>query len=74
VDTNNHLNEVFLSFNRLLLPGFQLVDNFSDHFYFYIVNCKNTGVKNAHLYTFDKIFDDFLSNCQAQFTPEGESP
>ena len=47
VDTNNQLNEVYPSFNRLhkeLLPGFQLVDNFADHFSFNTVNCKNTEV------------------------------
>jgi len=65
VDINNHLNKVFLFFDRLhkkLLPGFQLVDNFPDHFSFHIVNYKDTEVKNAYFYTFDKIFKDFLSN------------
>ena len=65
VDTKNCLNEVFPSFNRLykeLLPRFWLVDNFSNHFSFYTANHKDTEVKNAHLYTLDKIFDNFLSN------------
>ena len=68
MDTNNHLNKVFLSFNRLhkeLSPGFQLVDNLSNHFSFHTVNYKDTEVKNAYLHTLDKIFDDFLSNYQA---------
>jgi len=65
VDTNNQLNEVYPSFNRLnkeLLPGFQLVDNFADHFSFNTVNCKNIEVNNAHICTLNKIFDDFLLN------------
>jgi len=65
INTNNHLNKVFLFFDRLhkeLSPRFQLVDNFSDYFSFYTVNCKDTEVKNAYLYTLDKIFDNSLSN------------
>ena len=44
------------------MPGFQLVDNFADHFSFNTVNCKNTEVKNAYICTLNKIFDDFLLN------------
>ena len=65
VDSNNHLNKVLSFFNRLhkeLMPKFWLVDNFSDCFSFYIVNCKDIEVKNAYLCTLDKIFDDSLSN------------
>jgi len=65
MDTNNCLNEVLLSFDKLhkeLSPGFQLVDNLSDHFSFHTVNCKDTEVKNAHLHTLDKIFDNTLKS------------
>ena len=61
----NHAWQVYPSFNRLykeLLPGFQLVDNFADHFSFNTVNFKNTEVKNTHICTLNKIFDDFLLN------------
>ena len=65
MDTNNCLNKFFLSFNRLykeLLSRFWLVDNFSDPFSFHTINHKDTEVKNAYLYTLDKIFDNSLSN------------
>jgi len=44
------------------LPGFWLVDNFSNHLSFHTVNYKDTEVENTHLYILDKIFDNFLSN------------
>ena len=65
INTNNHLYKIFPFFDRLykeLLPRFQLVDNFSNHFSFYTVNYKDTEVKNAYIYTLDKIFDNLLSN------------
>ena len=65
VNTNNWLNKGFLFFDRLhkkLLSGFWLVDNFPDYFSFYTVNCKNIEVKNTHLYTLDKIFENSVSN------------
>jgi len=83
VNTNNWLNENFPFFNRLNKEpflGFWLVDNFSDQFFFHIVNYKDTEAKNTHWNNLNKIFDEFLSNsklflsflmlvlCQAWFT------
>jgi len=52
IDTNNCLNKVFPTFNRLykkLSSGFQLVDTFPDHFPFHTVNCKDNKIKNTYL-------------------------
>jgi len=52
VDINNCLNGIFPSFDpfyKELSSGFKLVDNFSDHFYFYTVNCKDKESKEAYL-------------------------
>ena len=65
IDTNNCLNKVFPTFNRLykkLFSGFQLVDTFPDHFPFHTVNRKDNKIKNAHLQNLDKILEDSLSN------------
>ena len=65
IDSNNWLNKVFSTFNRLhkkLSSSFRLVDNFSNCYSFYTVNWKNTEVKNAYLCFLDKIFDNSLSN------------
>jgi len=56
---------VYLFFNKPhkeLLPGFQLIDNFSNHFSFNTVNSKDTEVKNTHIYTLNKIFNNFFLN------------
>ena len=65
VDTNNYLNKVYLSFNILykdLLPGFHLVDNFPNHFSFYTVNWKNIENMNAHIWSLDKLLEDYSLN------------
>ena len=65
MDTNNQLNEVFPSFDRFhkeLSPDFQLVDNFPNNFSFHTVNYKDKEVMNIHLYTLNKILNDFLLN------------
>ena len=44
IDANNYLNGIFSSFDpfhKELSSSFRLVDNFPDHFYFHIVNCKD---------------------------------
>jgi len=51
VNIKNCLNEVFLAFdslNKKLSSGFCLVDNFSDHFSFHLVNQKDTDTKATH--------------------------
>ena len=61
VDSNNHLNSLFSLFNNLhkeLLSGFQLVDNFSDWFFFHIVNYKDKGTINTYIHNLDKIYVD----------------
>jgi len=48
MNTNNHLNEVFLIFdslNKELSPAFHLINTFSSHFSFYSVNRKDTDAK-----------------------------
>ena len=65
VDTNNYLNGNFLSFHKLykeLSPVFYLVDMFSNHFFFYIVNCKDADTKNAHHNKLNKIYEESLQN------------
>jgi len=52
VDANNYLNEILLSFNPLhkeLMPGFQLVDIFSNFFSFNITECKVNDYKGIYL-------------------------
>ena len=63
VDSNNHLNSLFPSFNNLykeLSSGFQLVNNFSDHFSFHIENYKEKEIKDTYICNLDKIFKDSL--------------
>ena len=60
VDTNNHLNRFFPSFDSLykeLSSGFKLVDNFPNHFSF---NCKDKESKEAHFYKLNKIAQNAL--------------
>ena len=52
VDTNNCLNGILPLFNPLhkeLMPGFQLVDIFSNCFSFNITECKVNDYKATHL-------------------------
>lgn len=70
VDTNNYLNRVFPSFNSFhkeLSSGFKLVDNFSDYFYFHIVNYKDKESKEVHLCKINKIFKDTSSDFNSIF-------
>ena len=63
VDSNNHLNSLFSSFNNLhkeLSSGFWLVDNFSNCFSFHTVNCKEKEIKNTYICNLKKIFEDSL--------------
>ena len=53
-----HANNV----SKELSLDFWLVDNLSDQFSFYRVNCKDMEVKNAHWNNLSKIFDELLSN------------
>jgi len=69
VNTNNHLNEVFPSFdslNKELSSGFHLVDTFSDHFSFYSVNRKDADAK-LHIITNLIISTRTLSLIKTQF-------
>jgi len=63
VDTNNHSNEIFPSFDSLsreLSPSFYLVDTFSNHFSFHSVNWKDTNVKIACHNKLNSIYKDSL--------------
>jgi len=65
IDLNNHLNEVYPSFNRLhkeLSPGFWLVDNFPNYFSFHTVIHKDTKIINAHIHLLNKILEDSSSD------------
>jgi len=69
VNTNNHLNEVFPSFdslNKELSSGFHLVDTFSDYFSFYSVNRKDADAK-LHIITNLIISTRTLSLIKTQF-------
>jgi len=51
INTNNHLNKNFSSFdslNKELSLGFHLVDTFPNHFSFLPVNCKDPESLNTH--------------------------
>jgi len=61
IDTNNHFNEIFPSFDSLnskFSSGFRLIDNFSTHFLFHWANCKNKESKASHLCNLDNIFSN----------------
>ena len=63
VDTNNHLNEVFPSFdslNKELSPGFHLVDSFLNHFSFLKVNQKDFKLLTAHQNKLDNIYKESI--------------
>jgi len=65
VDTNNHLNEVFPSFDSLckeLSHGFHLVDTFPDWFSFHTVNQKDTDAKIAYHNKLNRIYKNSLLN------------
>ena len=65
VDTNNYLNEVYSLFNRLhkeLLPGFYLVDKFSNCFFFQILNHNDTKAMKFHLWSLNIILEEFSLN------------
>ena len=53
---------MFDSLYKELSSSFKLVDNFSNCFSFYIVNCKNKESKEAYLHKLNKIFEDTLSD------------
>jgi len=63
IDTNNCLNGNFPFFNffyKELSPGFRLIDNFPDYFFFHITNHKNKKIKKAYLCKLDQIFKNTL--------------
>ena len=65
VDTNNHLNGIFPSFNSFnseFSPEFRLIDLFSSCFSFYQANCKDKDCKTTHLCKLDDIFKDASLN------------
>jgi len=63
VNTNDYLNKILSSFNsfyKKLSLSFQLVDNFSDYFSFYIVNSKDKDITDTYLCKHDKVLEDSL--------------
>ena len=62
VDINYHLNQVlpvFDSLNKELSPGFQLVNIFSNCFFFNIVKHKGTKVRTTYLNKLKNIYQGF---------------
>ena len=65
VDTNSHLNEIFLSFdslNKEFHPGNRLVDSFSNHFSFHKANHSSEERKFHHCSCLNNIMLNTLSN------------
>ena len=63
VNANNHLNGILPLFNPLhkeLMPGFQLVDTFSNFFSFNVAEYKVNNYKATYLWKVDDIFKDSL--------------
>jgi len=55
---NNRLNRIFYSFNPLsseFSPGNRLIDIFSSHFSFHLLDRKNKESKKAYIYKLDKL-------------------
>jgi len=58
IDTNNHLNRIFPSFdswNSEFSPGSRLIDIFSSYFSFHKADCYNKKSKAIHLYKLDDL-------------------
>jgi len=65
VDSNIRLNSLFPFFDNFhgeLSAGFCLVDNFPNHFSFYIVNHKEKEIRNTHVQYLNKVFKNFFSD------------
>jgi len=65
VNTNNHLNGIFLLFDSLdskFSPDFRLIDIFSSHFSFHQANCKDKESKVVHNCKLNDIFTEALLN------------
>lgn len=65
MNTNNHFNKVFSSFdslNKELFPDFHLVNTFSDCFSFLSVNWKNPNALTTHQNRLDNIYKNLLVN------------
>jgi len=65
VDINNCFNQVlpaFDGFNKELSPGFCLIDNFPDHFFFHTVDHKDAETRTAHCNKLKNIFKDSSKN------------
>jgi len=65
IDSNDHLNGIFSSFNSLnkeFHPGYHLIDSFSDQFSFYKADCSSIDSKKYHYKCLDKIVFNILSN------------
>ena len=65
MNSNNHLNKVLFSFdslNKKLFSDFHLVDTFSDHFSFLLVNQKNSNTLASHCNRLNNIIKNSLIN------------
>ena len=59
MDTNNHLNGIFPTFNSLnqeFSPRSHLIDYFPDSFSFHLTSCKNANTKTAHHNKLEKLY------------------
>ena len=67
VDSNDCLNSLLSSFNSLhkeISFSFHLVNNFSNRFSFYIVNCRDKNIVKTHLLNLDKIIEDSYTDLE----------
>ena len=65
IDTNNRLNGIFdsfYSFNNKFLPGNRLIDLFSSHFSFYLLDRKSTKTRKTHFYKLNEIVFNTLDD------------
>ena len=59
MDTNNHLNGIFPTFNSLnqeFSPRSHLINHFPDSFSFHLTSCKNANAKTAHHNKLEKLY------------------
>jgi len=68
VNTNNHLNGIFLLFDSLnskISPDFRLIDIFSSHFSFHQANYKDKESKVVYNYKLNDIFTEAILNSKS---------
>ena len=65
MNTNNHLNGIFPTFDNLnheFSPSSCLIDNFPDYFPFHLVSCKDANAKTAYCNKLKKLYEKSSNN------------